>query len=166
MVEMVLVMVIIATMAAIAVPRYANAHARYQVEAAAGRIIADLSLAQRRAKASGVSQKIEFYADQDSYMLPGVASLDHSARTYAVNLGQEPYRADIVYTSLGGDGAVIFDGYGHPDGGGILVIRVGDQMRGISIDPGSGKAIMLQALELPVGQVEDIAVTLPPEFEL
>ena len=43
--ELVLVMVIVATLAAIAVPRYAQATSRYRADAAARRIAADLSLA-------------------------------------------------------------------------------------------------------------------------
>ena len=52
LIELVIVMVIIGVVGAIALPRFSQATARQQLDAAANRLASDLELAQARARAS------------------------------------------------------------------------------------------------------------------
>ncbi len=115
---------ILAVMTAVALPRYAGAHARYRAEMAARRIMADLELARNRALAASASQPVVFSVDGDEYTLPGVADLRHPASDYHVIISDPPYRAELVAVDAGGDECVIFNGFGVPDSGLKVVLRV------------------------------------------
>ena len=140
--ELVVVVVIIGIVSAIAAPRYANALAHHRVDAAAKRIVADLSLAQRQAKISSTSQTVEFETGvgQSAYWLLGMPHLDRSGEEYAVLLSQEPYQATIVSADFGGDKEIVFDGFGVPDSGGLVIVQVGKYQKKIAVDPETGRA--------------------------
>ena len=67
LVELVLVMVIIGVVAAIALPRFAQANARQQLEAAANRVASDLEKARHEARASSNLVAISFNTSDNSY---------------------------------------------------------------------------------------------------
>lgn len=140
LIELVVVVVIIGIVSAIAMPRYANALAHHRVDAAVRRIVVDLSLAQRRAKISSTSQTVEFEVGANAYRLVGMPHLDRSSEEYAVLLSQEPYQATIVSADFGGDGQIIFDGYGVPDSGGLVIVQVGNYQKQIAVDAETGGA--------------------------
>ncbi len=133
--ELLLVMVILGMLTAIAAPRYSGFIARRHVEAAARRVAADLSLAQRRARSSSASQAVNFNVPGDFYELPGVSDPDHKSLAYKVSLGDEPYRATIVSADFGGTADVTFDGYGVPDSGGWVTLGVGTYRKTVTVDP-------------------------------
>jgi type II secretion system protein H len=138
--EVVIVLVIMGIISAIAVPRYANALARHRLDAAATRIVADLSLARQQAKTSGTTQTVRFNLVKNVYELDGVQHLDHAGRNYEVLLSQEPYRTEIVSADLGGDAEIIFDSYGVPDSGGTVVLQAGKYQKTVAVEAGSGRA--------------------------
>jgi prepilin-type N-terminal cleavage/methylation domain-containing protein len=137
--EVVLVLVIMSIIAAIAFPRYANSMANHRADLAAARIAADLELARKHAKFNSTGQRCGFDVGADYYRLQGMSDPDHPAQEYIVWLSEEPYGADIVATDLGGDGAIIFNGFGLPDSGGSVDLAVGDKYRRIAIDPATGE---------------------------
>ena len=139
LIDAVISLLIISILAGIAVPQYANALAGRRLEAAATRIVADLSLARRQAQMSGTNQSVLFDAGNDSYVLVGVQHLHRAGEEYKVSLSQEPYRATIVSAELGGDAEIIFDGYGVPDTGGTITIQVGARTKAINIDADTGQ---------------------------
>ncbi len=140
LVELVIVVMIIGIMAAVAVPRYADALSQHRVEAAAERIQSDLGVARRQAKMSSAAQQIQFQVVAHSYTLPGIPDFDHPNRDYEVKLAEAPYGASIVSADFGGDTVLIFDGYGVPDSGGTIVAESGPYQRTITVDPDTGKA--------------------------
>jgi prepilin-type N-terminal cleavage/methylation domain-containing protein len=140
LIELVLVLAILATLAAIAVPRYAAASARYRAEAAASRLAADLLLAQRRAVNTCAAQSVTFDVAGAAYQLPGTPDLNNSAAAaYQVRLSAEPYTAKFDAVSFGGATQAVFDGYGKPAAGGTVTIRVGGVVKTVSLDADSGK---------------------------
>jgi type II secretory pathway pseudopilin PulG len=147
-VEAVLVMTIIGIMASIALPRYAGFVAREQVQSAARRIVTDLSLAQRQARINSASRSVVFDAAAESYTLLNLSDPDRPSRTYQVSLKNEPYRADIVSASLGGDATLVYDGYGAPDSNGTIVIAVGKYRQTITVDNGTGRSRMAATVEV------------------
>jgi len=141
--ELLLVLGILAIVSAIAAPQYAKAAARYRIEAAAQRIVADLELAQRRARTIGASQTVTFAVVSDSYQLAGAAHLDKPATVYTVNLAAEPYRVDLQSASFAGFPTVAYNGYGQPSAGGVIVLQTSATgMKVIVVDAQSGKGVV------------------------
>ncbi|MEZ6190759.1 MAG: GspH/FimT family pseudopilin [Phycisphaerales bacterium] len=139
LIELVLVMTIISILAAIAVPRYANALARYRADAAARRVVADLDYARHVASARSTSVTVDFKVGPDCILIQGVSDMETPGATWALELDDPPYRADLVSASFTG-AKVIFDGYGVPDSGGTLVMRVGSEVRTVVLNAETGKA--------------------------
>ena len=134
LIDAVISLLIISILAGIAVPQYANALAGHRLEAAATRIVADLSLARREAQMTGTEQTVEFQPGDGHYHLMGLRHLDRAGEKYMVSLSQEPYRTTIVSAEFGGDAEIVFDGYGVPDTGGTITIQAGARKKTINID--------------------------------
>lgn len=146
--EAVLVMTLIGIFASIALPRYAGFIAREQVQAAARRIVSDLSLAQRQARITSASQEVDFDVTADTYTLANLSDPDRRGSTYQVSLKNDPYRADIVSADFDGDATLIYDGYGAPDFNGTIVIAVGKYRQTITVDNGTGRARMADKVSI------------------
>jgi len=139
--EVVLVVAIVAVLAAIAAPHYGRAAARYRADVAARRIIADLEYARITARTAGASRTVTFSPGANEYTITGLAGMD-GRTAYRVALGDAPYDAEILKVDLGGDAAVVFDGYGAADSGGTVLVRVGEATRTLVLDADSGKATL------------------------
>ncbi len=137
--ELVFVLVIISIIAALAVPRYANAVARYRAELSAARIAADLTFARRYAKFNSTDLKIGFDAAADSYELSGVPDPDDGSPDYVVQLSEEPYGADLVSADVGTDGFLWFNGFGLPDGAATIRVQVGTYGSQVTVDAATGR---------------------------
>jgi len=137
--EVVMVLVIVAIVAAIAVPRYAAALHRYRAEHAARRIAADLEYARALARQSSATQRVVFDADADTYTLPGRADLDHPKETYTVDLADAPYRADLAAASFGAAATAVFDGFGMPRVGGAVKVAAGGYVYLVTVDGETGE---------------------------
>jgi len=138
--ELVLVLAIIATLTAIAIPRYQGSLARYRADLAARRIVADLALTQSNAKAASSSRSVMFSVSNNNYQMPDLLPLDGTAGSYMVELSEKPYEADITSADFGGDQQIIFNGWGIPDSGGSVIITIGSEQRTVIVDAESGKA--------------------------
>lgn len=149
MAEVFLVVVIISTLSAIAVPRFGNFLANQRLAAASRRIVAELSFAQRRAKSTGVSQKARFTADDGTLELDGLTDPDHPGQPYTVFLKDQPYSLTTMELSFGGGNSVVFDAYGIPDSGGTITIVVGEYQRAITVDPDTGRATTAATTVVP-----------------
>ena len=138
--ELVLVVSILAILASLAAPRYANALSRYPADRAARRVAADLDLARNHARISGASKTVVFIPADEEYQITGVKDLKTGASDYEVDLSAGPYHSDLVSADFGGDANVVFDAYGVPDGGGQVVIRAGSFQKTVVLNADSGKA--------------------------
>jgi prepilin-type N-terminal cleavage/methylation domain-containing protein len=138
--ELAVVVLIIGILAGIAVPRYADAAATRRLDAAARRLVVDLSLARSRARASSASQTVTFNVGADWYELVGMDHPDHAGEPYRVQLSDEPYQADIVSAQVGVDAAIVFDGFGMPDSKGIIVIQVAGYQKSVLVNQATGQA--------------------------
>jgi prepilin-type N-terminal cleavage/methylation domain-containing protein len=139
LIELVIVLAILATLAAVAVPRYAAAAANYRVDAAARRVAADVAYAQSTARTTGATQTIVFDATRNQYQVSTVANLDRAAAAYVVDLAAEPYAATIVSVSFGGAPTLSIDAFGFPVATGSVVVRVGAARRTVTVNT-AGKA--------------------------
>ena len=111
LVELIMVLTIIGVVASIALPRFGSSLARYRVEAAAQRVIADMAFAQERARQRSQAQRIEYFQDKVFYQLPGVPGIANPVDTYTVELNAEPYRVTLK-ANFDGSTTLEFDGYG------------------------------------------------------
>ncbi|MHC4992323.1 MAG: GspH/FimT family protein, partial [Planctomycetota bacterium] len=107
---------------------------------ASRRIVADLELARETAQATSAPGTVSFDVTNDRYDIPGVPSLNDPDVDVGVDLSREPYHADLVAATFGGNSKVIFDGYGNPDNGGVIVVSCGSSMRTINLDLETGLA--------------------------
>ena len=139
MVELVLAMMIMAVLAAIAIPRYASAIASYRVRAAAQRLVHDVAQVQALARSTSSSRAIAFSADK--YTVANMRDLDTAATTYTVALTAEPYNSSISSATLdNGTRQLTFNGYGVPDGAATIIFQSGNASRKVVIEAESGKA--------------------------
>ena len=136
--EVVLVLLILATLSMLAVPRYAASLNYYRADLASKRIAADLAMARNNAWASGTRRTATFDVGGSSYVLAGIRGLDRATADYAVGLSGDPYYAQILSVSFEGQSSVTFDGYGMPDRGGQIVVRVGSVQKTVVLDRNSG----------------------------
>lgn len=134
-----MVIVMIGVAVAIAAPRYANTVSRYRAEMTAGRIAADLALAQDRARVTGTQRTVTFTAGSEQYQISNMEGLNGGS-TYVVDVSDSPFTADIVSADFSGSDEVTFDGYGVPDSGGSVLVQAGDTEKTVTVNADSGKA--------------------------
>ena len=131
--ELVMVMAIVAILSAIIAPRYAEAIRHYRVGAAAQRLVTDLEYARARAKSTSSSRTVIVSVVLDQYSISGETGLD-GVGAFLVDVAADPYRSRILSADLGGDGQLVFDGFGRPDADGVIIVRAGDLSQAINID--------------------------------
>jgi prepilin-type N-terminal cleavage/methylation domain-containing protein len=140
--ELAVTLLIVALVASLVAPRFAQSISANRAEMAARRLSADLRRVQDTARITSSSLVVRFTVAPSAsrYEIPGLADLDHRGGHYVVRLDDDPYRVEISSVSLGGDSEVIFDGQGKPDSAGTITLRAGDHVRTITIDGPSGHA--------------------------
>lgn len=148
-VEAVIVVFIIGVISAIALPRYAGLVAQQRAEATARRIIADLAYAQRHARLTSTELTVHFEIGEEYYELQGLSDPDRPGQPYMVKLDAEPFMATIVSADLDANHSVVFDGFGRPDSGGTVVIRVGGYQKTILVDADTGRATVSSQEVIP-----------------
>jgi prepilin-type N-terminal cleavage/methylation domain-containing protein len=139
LIEMAIVMVIVALVGAMALPRYGNAVAHYRLDAAAKRVAADIAMARAQAVTTSNSQTITFTTSTKTYTMSNVTALDNRSTTYSVNLGAEPYKVSLQSVVFGAGTTVTFNAYGAPDNGGSVVVSLGTATKTISVEATTGR---------------------------
>jgi len=140
LVDLIVTVMIIATLAAVATPRFFDSLNDMQARTAARRIQTDLNYAREAAMSESKTLTVSFTPGSGSYSIPGLTHLNHPGQMYAINLSQSPYSASIVSATLGGDADVVFDRFGHPDSGGTITVQSGSFQTTVTINADSGKA--------------------------
>lgn len=140
--ELTVVLSIVGVIAAIALPRYGNSLARFQVDSAAGRVAADINFARQRARQTSKAQQVVFDIAGNTYHLPGVPDLANPALVYTVRVAASPFLAKVLSADFGGTPTLEFDGYGTPKSGGSVQVGVGSFTRTIVLDATSGKGVV------------------------
>ncbi len=159
--ELTITMLIMGILAAVAMPRYFDAVARWRVEAAARRIAADLNLARDNAISrggSGDGEWVSFYPLTDRYRLWNDPDLDRPDNEYWVDLAETAYPVDLVLVSFKNTSGyrspdtVKYDMFGQAKTGippsfpdrplqrGVIFVASGGHERTIEISPITGKA--------------------------
>ncbi len=144
LIELVVVLFIATILAAVAVPRYASATRRYQLDSAAHRLAADLMLAQEAARATSKQHEVYFDFSGHSYFLYGIQDMDNGYVDTWVQLAEPPYRVEL-FKAFGKDindsgTSLYFNGFGLPDQGGSITLRKDGELRVVTVDADTGKA--------------------------
>ena len=148
LIELSFVIGTIAIVSAIAVPRFAGSLQQQRVSAAAQRIVADLNMARSRANTTSTTIAVTFTFATNQYDIPAIPDLDKPLNGYSVRLGDEPYSATLVSSSLGGSlqtsgtSQISFTGYGLPNTGGTIIVAAGNATRQVLVDGVSGRAVV------------------------
>jgi prepilin-type N-terminal cleavage/methylation domain-containing protein len=132
LIELVIVMMLMAILATVAAPRYRTALANYRVNAAAGRIAADLRMVRQYARKISEPQSLVFDAAANSYSAT-MPDLSHPTNAYAVSLWSTEYQTDLVSASFGGSATVQFDIYGRPNAAGTVVVTAGGVQKTVQL---------------------------------
>lgn len=142
LIELVIVVTIMGILAAIAIPRFAGATARRNLEIATQRLLTDLRHAQQHSLATSTSHYVAFNTATETYTVDAPSPVG-AAASYGVRMLDPPMSTRIDSTTLPSARAV-FDGHGLIEVSGVLVISSGPYTRTltftadrIAIDPGT-----------------------------
>ena len=163
LIEAVIVIAILGTLAAVAVPRFASAQLRYKADVAAKRIAADLALARNQAIAASADRQVVFDTANQQYQLTGIDDPDNPAATYTVTLDGQDLDATLTSADFNSTTTVTFDGFGRPTAGGNVVITRGGFAKQINVNPETGRitigAVNQDPSEIDAAQTaEDIII--------
>jgi prepilin-type N-terminal cleavage/methylation domain-containing protein len=141
LVELLITLSIIATIAAIGLPRYASALGHYRLDAAARRVAADLNMVRELARTSSASKTLIFNVGTSSYQVAGVRDFRSASNTYSVVLTDDPYKSKLQSATFGAGSSVTFDGFGVPSTTGTVVVTSMNETRTIALDA-TGRAVV------------------------
>ncbi|MFG0292995.1 MAG: GspH/FimT family pseudopilin [Phycisphaerales bacterium JB065] len=136
LVELVVVIVVLGTIAAIAAPRFGHAANSYRLEAAVQKLEADLRYATQMARTQSRTVTVQFDPGNDSYRILGVEDAFGGATDYIVDLSQPPYQVDLADVRFSGGtiSALRINGHGSLINKGVVRIELGPTARLIGID--------------------------------
>ena len=121
--EMIIVLLLMATTAVIAVPRWSASLQQLRVSNAASRIVTDLARTQSAAYNSSASKTITFTVGSSQYTVSDLKPLTNSP-------GQT------------GTQTISFNGYGVPNKGGNIIIAAGSYQKTVVVDATLGTAVV------------------------
>lgn len=143
-IELITVLVVVGVVAAITIPAYGGAIARYRLSQAKARLMSDIELARATAQGESRDKTIVFDPSANSYVIADVAPLSMIAPTVLdagsvqirVELDEEPYSVDLSAVLLtGGSMSVTFDAYGRANRTGVVRIEAGAMRVLVDIEP-------------------------------
>ena len=151
--EILIVILMVAVLWSVAMPRYASSTHRTRVEAASLEIVAAVNLARRLARTQGRSCQIAFDVPQQTYELIGVKHPHTPSADYRIALDEGFYPVELrsarFASGENSQTTLTFNIYGRPIVGsqplstGSIVVRSGEHQREVSIDAVTGRATVL-----------------------
>lgn len=137
LIELLIVLAILATVSAIAVPRYQLATARYRALGAARLLAAEIEGLRQQALARSLGQRFRVRS-ASTYQVTDSAAGWGAASVRTVDLAADPYRARFTASDLGADGELVFSGFGVPDGAASFDLACGGVSARVSVDGQTG----------------------------
>lgn len=122
LVELVVVIAILGILAAVAAPRWGDGVGRRRLDAAAGRIAADLQFARHLARTQSRTATVVFDVPASTYGIAGVRDPLTASSSYRVVLSESPYHVQVDSADFDGDSAIAFDAFGAADSPGSVVV--------------------------------------------
>lgn len=139
--ELLIALLMVAILAAVALPKWTDSLRRRRLAMAANRIVADIHRAQSAAYASSSAKVITFNTGLHQYTIAGLSSLATGSSDYTVNLADEPFqcRLNSVWGQTGTQ-LLTFNGYGEAATSGNIVISAGGDQKTIAFSAATGRA--------------------------
>lgn len=138
--ELVVVVAIVATLAAVAVPRFADAAQRYRVELAADVLARDVAWSFDHARATGRSHELTVAGDAAL----SVTAMDDGGRmamVRSIDLATAPHHVARVEMRLADDQkSLLIDGRGESTASGLIRLQAGSHTSYVVLDATSSKA--------------------------
>lgn len=136
LIELVICIAIISTVAGIASFRFSRSTERARVDAAAARVVSMINDARTRARTIGTTTLLNFSNSPYAVEIKGNSSpgLD------LVRFDEPPYRVAFSSVDFGGSRELTFTGRGRPTAGGKVVVSQGAFSRTIIVDQETGHA--------------------------
>jgi prepilin-type N-terminal cleavage/methylation domain-containing protein len=132
--ELVVCLLIISTLAAIAVPRFAGAAARTRASSAATVVAAEIARVRREADAASASRTIVFRKNDAQFQVKN--SRGDSIRNVEL---PEPQVSRINSAEFGADASLVFNGFGIPDSSGFVDVSSGNYICRVEVDGTTGE---------------------------
>ncbi len=132
--ELVVCLLIISTLAAIAVPRFAGAAARTRASSAATVVAAEIARVQREANAASASRTLVFRKSETQFQVRN----QRGDPIRNVEL-PEPRSSMIETAEFGADASLTFNGFGIPDSSGFVDVASGDYICRVEVDGTTGE---------------------------
>jgi prepilin-type N-terminal cleavage/methylation domain-containing protein len=152
--EVTMVIVIMVVIAGIAWPRYASSLARYRADMAARQIADDIERAAKHANATSRSVSITFATDRNAYQSTELA-LSAASESGSIRLSRQIAGATLRRVTFEGSRTITFNGHGHAETDGVLVIQAGSEFRIIRFDKASGDAAVEYASDSALADVKN-----------
>ena len=132
--ELVVCLLIISTLAAIAVPRFACAAARTRASSAAAVVAAEIARVRREADAASASRTLVFRKSDARFQVHD--QRDNPIRTIEL---PEPQSSMIATAEFGADASLTFNGFGLPDSSGFVDISSGNYLCRVEVNGTTGE---------------------------
>jgi prepilin-type N-terminal cleavage/methylation domain-containing protein len=146
LIELAVVIAIIATAAAITLPRYASAQGRYKLDSAARLLAQHLERLARRAETS--SQAINVTIDLAADQIVARDATNPSIVIASLTISGSPWNVDMIAADFSGERKFTIDAFGLPSSDGTIEISHAGERRIISLSRATGEAAVLRPGEL------------------
>jgi prepilin-type N-terminal cleavage/methylation domain-containing protein len=133
-IELLLVMAIIGTFAAIAIPRINTVLCRQRADQAGQRLASDISRVSALARSTSRTWTITFNRSAARYTVTGTDA-SGTAVTWAVRLIEDPYLCSMSAVEFGVDQALTINGHGIASESGRVELASGTASTIVSVDP-------------------------------
>lgn len=143
LVELVVVLLVIGTIAGLALPAYGSAVARYRLHAAAYQLRNDLDRAGAHARATMIPITVEFDLVTHTVEFDDLPSRRDAGNDHVLDLREPPMQATIVSANFSGLDEYIISAYGVPSSGGTVVLGGAGTTRTLNVDATTGQASVL-----------------------
>lgn len=138
LVELVIVLIVMATIAGLALPAYGGAVARYRLESAVYHLQNDSYWALAHARAAGVSINVRFDPAIHSVTFSNLPHRTIANDNHVLDLRAHPMEAVINTADFDGRLQYNISGFGLPDSGGTVVLRNGSGSRTLHYNATTG----------------------------
>lgn len=143
LIELVVVLVIIGTIAGLALPAYGSAVARYRLQSAVHQLTIDLDRAAVHARATMTAVTVTFDPATHNVTFTNLPSRKDAAVDHVLDLQEHPLGATIVSANFSGFEDYTISAYGLPSRGGTVVLGGAGTTRTLDINGSTGAASLL-----------------------
>lgn len=143
LVELVVVLVIIGTIAGLTLPAYGGAVARYRFQSAVHRLGIDLDRAAVHARATMSPVTVTFDPATHRVTFTNLPSSRDAAIDHVLDLQEHPLGATIVSANFSGFQSYTISAFGLPSRGGTIVLGGAGTTRTLNVNSSTGAASVM-----------------------